>query len=89
MIDLEDTLSRLAAAPVHPGLAAMDDAVLTRLALRASQIPGSAIGLAAMFSLLVGIAGAGLPGGRGGAASAGPFGQPSALAPSTLLASNE
>lgn len=89
MIDLDDTLSRLAIAPVHSGLAAMDDAVLTRLALRGAQIPGSAIGLAAVVSLLVGVAGADLPSTRAEAASAGPFGQPSALAPSTLLASNE
>jgi hypothetical protein len=89
MIDLDDTLSQLANAPVHSGLASIDDAVLTRLALCTAQIPGSAIGLAAVAALLVGVAGAGLPSTRAHAASAGPFGQPSALAPSTLLASNE
>ena len=89
MIDLDDTLSRLATAPVHSGLAALDDAVLTRLPLRGTQIPGSAMGLAAVVSLLVGVAGAGLSTKRADAASVGSFGQPSALAPSTLLASNE
>ena len=87
MIDLDDTLNRLAAAPVHAGLAAIDDAVLTRLSQRAAQIPGSAIALAAVAALLVGVAGAGLPSTR--AEAAVPFGQPSALAPSTLLASSE
>lgn len=87
MIDLDDTLSRLAAAPVHSGLAAIDDAVLARLSARAAQIPGSAIGLAAVAAVLIGLAGAGLPSTR--AEAAGPFGQPSALAPSTLLASSE
>lgn len=87
MIDLDDTLSRLAAAPVHSGLAAIDDAVLARLSARAAQIPGSAIGLVAVAAVLIGVAGAGLPSTR--AEAAGPFGQPSALAPSTLLASSE
>ena len=87
MIDLDDTLSRLAAAPVHSGLAAIDDAVLARLSARAAQIPGSAIGLVAVAAVLIGVAGAGLPSTR--AEAAGPFGQPSALAPSTLLASGE
>ena len=87
MIDLDDTLSRLAAAPVHSGLAAIDDAVLARLSARTAQIPGSAIGLAAVAAVLIGVAGAGLPSTR--AEAAGPFGQPSALAPSTLLASSE
>ena len=89
MIDLDDTLSRLAIAPVHSGLAAIDDDVLARLALRRVQISGSAMGLAAAVSLLVGVVGAGLPSTPADAASPGPFGQPSALAPSTLLASNE
>lgn len=89
MIDLDDTLSRLAAAPVHAGLAAIDDAVLAQVSLRAAQIPGKVMGLAAVAALLVGVAGAGLPGSRAEAAAAGPFGQPSALAPSTLLASSE
>ena len=89
MINLDDTLSRLAMAPVHSGLAAIDDDVLARLAMRGAQIPGSAMGLAAVVSLLVGVVGAGLPSTRADAASAQPFGQPSALAPSTLLASNK
>lgn len=87
MIDLDDTLSRLAAAPMHAGLAAIDEAVLARLSVRSSQIPGSAIGLAAVAAVLIGVAGAGLPSAR--AEAAVPFGQPSALAPSTLLASSE
>ena len=88
MINLDDTLHRLAAAPVHSSLATIDDAVLARLSSQPAQIPGSAIGLAAVAAVLIGIAGAGLPGTRAEAAAA-PFGQPSALAPSTLLASSE
>ncbi len=89
MTDLDDTLSRLAAAPVPYGLAAIDDAVLTRLTLRGVQIPASALGLAAVASLLAGVAGAALPSTRAEAATSAPFGLPSALAPSSLLASSE
>ena len=89
MIDLDDTLNRLAVAPVHSGLATIDDAVLAQVSLRAAQIPGSVMGLAAVVALLVGVAGAGLPGSRAEAAALAPFGQPTALAPSTLLASSE
>ena len=46
MTDIDTMLSRLALAPVHTSLAAIDDAVLTRLSQRAAQIPSSAIGLA-------------------------------------------
>ena len=89
MTDIDKMLSRLALAPVHAGLAAIDDAVLTRLSQRAAQIPSSAIGLAAVAAVLIGVAGAALPGGRAEAATSVPFGQPSALAPSTLLAGSE
>ena len=89
MTEIDTMLSRLALAPVHSGLAAIDDAVLTRLSQRAAQIPSSAIGLAAVVALMVGVAGAGLPSSRAEAATSAPFGQPSALAPSTLLASSE
>ena len=64
MTDIDTMLSRLALAPVHTSLAAIDDAVLTRLSQRAAQVPGSAIALAAVAALLVGVAGAGLPGTR-------------------------
>ena len=89
MIDLDNMLSRLALAPVHSGLAAIDDAGLTRLTLRGVQIPASALGLAAVASLLVGVAAAALPGTRAAAAPVTPFGLPSALAPSSLLAGSE
>ena len=89
MTDLDNMLSRLALAPVHSGLAAIDDTVLTRLSLRAAQIPGSAVGLAAVVAVLIGVAGAGLPSARAEAATVTPFGLPSALAPSSLLAGSE
>ena len=88
MINLDDTLHRLAAAPVHSSLATIDDAVLARLSAQAAQIPTSAIGLATVAAVLIGIAGAGLPGTRAEATTV-PFGQPSALAPSTLLGNSE
>ena len=89
MIDLDDTLSRLAAAPAPFGLAAIDDAVMMRLARGNLKIPGRVIGLAAVVSLLVGVAGAGLPSAPVGAPTVTPLGMPSALAPSSLLASRE
>lgn len=89
MPDIDHTLSQLAAAPAPAGLAAIDDAVMLRLALRGTQVPARAIGLAAVVSLLVGIAGAGLPSAPAGVATVTPFGVPSALAPSSLLASRE
>ena len=89
MTDIDKMLSRLALAPVHAGLAAIDDAVLTRLSQRAAQIPSSALALAAVAALMVGVAGAGLPSSRAEAPTFVPFGQPPALAPSTLLASSE
>ena len=88
MPDIDHTLSQLAAAPAPSALAAIDDAVMLRLALRGAQIPAHAFGLAAVVSLLVGIAGAGVPA-TAGLASVTPFGIPSALAPSSLLASRQ
>ena len=89
MNDIDDTLNRLAAAPVHFRLSAMEDAVLAGLALRQSQIPTSALGFAAVAALMVGVAGAALPSGRAEAASVTPFGAPPALAPSTLFGNSE
>lgn len=88
MTNIDDTLSRLAAAPVHSALAGIDDAVLTRLAHRRAQGSTSIMGLAAAVSLVVGVAGAALPSGRANAATVMPFGLSAALAPSSLLASN-
>ena len=89
MNDIDDTLTRLAAAPVHDRLSAIEDAVLAGLALQRSQIPTSALGFAAASALIVGVAGAALPSGRAEAAPFAPFGAPPALAPSTLLGSSE
>ena len=89
MNELDDTLGRLATAPVHVGLATIADAVLVGLALRRSQIPVSTIGLAAIAALTVGMASAALPSALAEAASVTPFGAPLALAPSTLLGSSQ
>ena len=89
MNDIDDTLNRLAAAPVHFCLSAIEDKVLAGLVLKRSQIPTSALGFAAVAALMVGVVGAALPSGRAEAASVTPFGAPPALAPSTLLANGE
>jgi len=86
--DIDAALRRLSAAPVHPGLAAIEDAVLERLHERAATPPfhGIRIGsIAAAAALMLGIA-SGIPV-RASAASntLSPFGPSSPLAPSTLL----
>ena len=89
MIDLDDMLSQLGGAPMHPGLATMDDAVLAGLAAHQASLgagmlrPASA---AAIAALVIGVASVGLSGSPAVAApSLSPFGPSSALAPSTLL----
>jgi hypothetical protein len=89
MNELDNTLGRLATAPVHVSPATFDDAVLAGLALRRSQIPASTIGLTAVAALMVGVASATLPTAPAEAASVTPFGAPSALAPSTLLGNSK
>ncbi len=93
MINLDDMLSQLGDVPVHPGLAAMDTAVMAGLAAHQSS-NGAGLGagtlrpasVAAIAALLIGVASAGLSGSPAVAASSlTPFGPTSALAPSTLL----
>ncbi|WP_298671580.1 hypothetical protein [uncultured Sphingomonas sp.] len=89
--DLDAALRRLSAAPVHPGLEAIESAVLERLHQRAAptSLQGFGIGAtAAVAALMLGIA-SGVPA-RASASSntLSPFGPSSPLAPSTLLAAS-
>lgn len=89
MINLDDMLSQLGDAPVHPGLATIDDAVLAGLAAHQASLGAGTLrsaSVAAIAALVIGVASAGLSGSPAVAASSlTPFGPTSALAPSTLL----
>ena len=91
MTDLDAALATLAHAPLHPGLGSIDEAVLAGLGahLRRGGISNGSLGVAACAALVIGIAGAALPGETASAASLTPLGTPLVLAPSTLLASAE
>jgi hypothetical protein len=87
-IDL--ALSRLGNAPVHPGLAASDAAVLARLSMQREAPASLKFGpLAAVVAAIVGLASSGISSQQ---AEASPgfslFGPAPPLAPSTLLAGN-
>jgi hypothetical protein len=86
--DLDAALQRLSAAPVHPGLASIENAVLGRLHQRAAttSLHGVGIGaIAAAAALMLGIA-SGVPVQASAAPNTlSPFGPSSPLAPSTLL----
>ncbi len=89
MINLDDMLSQLGGAPVHPGLAAMDEAVMAGLAEHQASVGAGTLrtaSVAAIAALVIGVATAGLSGTPAGTVSSlTPFGPSSALAPSTLL----
>jgi hypothetical protein len=93
-MELDDALGRLAVAPVHPGLIAIDDKVFARVreeaALAAQGRNGVRVAAVGAFVAL----GLGLAAGSPVAASPSPttlspFGPSSPLAPSTLLAADE
>ena len=91
MTDLDASLATLAHAPLHPGLGSIDEAVLAGLGAhqRRGGISNGSLGVAACAALVIGIAGAALPGETASAASLTPLGTPLVIAPSTLLASAE
>ncbi|MCI1270675.1 MAG: hypothetical protein LKM31_00405 [Sphingobium sp.] len=92
MTDIDRALARLRELPVHPGLGAIDGAVLeglTSRALGSRPLSGSVFGLAALAALSIGIASSVIPGTPVRAASVTPFGAPSALVPSSLLGGSE
>lgn len=85
-MDIDDTIMRLRAAPVHPRLAALDGATLAKVAgERANDIRRS-IAFASLLALSVGVAGGGLPTEPAAARNPlTPFGAASPLMPSALL----
>ena len=89
MIDLDDLLSQIGDAPMHPALALMDEGVMAGLAARQASLGDGMLrpaSVAAVAALVIGFASAGLTGSPAVAApSLTPFGPSSALAPSTLL----
>jgi hypothetical protein len=91
--DLDGALQRLSAAPLHSGLEAIEDAVLTRVhepypRMAATPRQGLAFcAVAALGALTLGFA-ASNPVEAAPAGTLSLFGPSSALAPSTLLAAN-
>lgn len=87
MDDLDELLARLAGAPAPAALDGLETRVLARIAARPTVArAGLGIGIATTITALaIGIAGAGIPTRAGQAASLGPLGGSSPLAPSTLL----
>lgn len=92
MNDLDSALARVRDLPVPPRLAAIDTAVLARIAARDAEgraPAGRLFGLAALAALAIGMAGAVLPEAPVKAAAVVPFGAPAALLPSSLLGNGE
>ena len=89
MIDLDDMLAQLGDAPVHQGLAEIDEAVLAGVATHGgsgASISARPLSIAALAALAFGVVSTGFPGAPAAAAtSLSPFGAPPALAPSSLL----
>jgi len=86
--DLDTLLDRLRTAPLHPGLAGLEEAVLSRIAARpqisvATQVR---LGMAAAFgAVLLGVVSTGFPPPAAASVTLSPFGPANPLAPSTLL----
>ncbi|WP_375292532.1 hypothetical protein [Sphingomonas melonis] len=87
MDDLDRALARLAGAPVPAALDRIEARVLARIGARpAVARAGFGIGVATTIAALaIGVMSAGMPATAGQAASLGPLGGNSPLAPSTLL----
>lgn len=89
-VDLDRSLDLLAASESHADLKGLEACVLARLRERRQHNLATGITLSfAAVSLLMGIVGATLPTSRAHATASGPFGMPSALAPSSLLLSRD
>lgn len=86
MDDFDRMIRRLASAPVHPGLASMDDEVFTRIARRSQAVKArrgmvSAGALAMLLGMVSGV----VPETTAAASSLPSFSAPPPLAPSALL----
>lgn len=86
--EVDMTLSRLANAPVHPGLARLESGVFRQIAVEAGiRKPSAAFfALAALSSAMFGVVSAAVPSAPIDSGSIlSPFGPSAPLAPSTLL----
>lgn len=86
MDDFDRLIGRLASAPVHPGLASIEDEVFTRVARRSQAVKArrgmvSAGAVAMLFGMVSGI----IPETTAVAFSLPSFSAPPPLAPSALL----
>ncbi len=85
-MDIDDTIMRLGDAPVPLQLAALDGAVLAKIAAQRADDLRRPLAFASLLALVVGVAGAGLPSQPAAAHNTlTPFGASSPLTPSTLL----
>ena len=85
-MELEDTIMRLGDAPVHPGLAGLDGALLAQTARQRANDMRRPVVLASLMALAIGVAGAGQPTEPAAARNTlAPFGAASPLSPSTLI----
>ncbi|MBN9554454.1 MAG: hypothetical protein J0H61_07260 [Alphaproteobacteria bacterium] len=86
--NIDNALARIAGAETHPGLAGLEDRVMSAIEGRPPS-SGLAVGAtlsAAAFALVLGIVSNAVPSAEARAASTlAPFGAPSPLAPSSLL----
>lgn len=86
--NIDSALARMAGAEPHPGLAGLEDRVMSAIAAR-PQSSGLAVGAmlsAAAFALVLGVVSNAVPPAETRAAlTLAPFGAPSPLAPSSLL----
>jgi len=85
-MDIDDTTIRLGDASVPLQLAALDGAVLAKIAADRADDLRRPLAFASLLALVVGVAGAGLPSQPAAACDTlAPFGASSPLMPSTLL----
>lgn len=84
--EINSALARIGAPDPHPGLAGLEDRVLSTIGARRAQALTMRTTLsAAAFALLLGVVSNVLPAHEAQAASPAPLGAPGALAPSNLL----
>lgn len=84
--EINSALARMSVPDSHPGLAGLEDRVLSTIGARRAQALTMRTTLsAAAFALLLGVVSNVLPAREAYAASPAPLGAPAALAPSSLL----
>ncbi|KQN26036.1 hypothetical protein ASE86_07685 [Sphingomonas sp. Leaf33] len=86
-VHIDDALARLSASDEHPGLAGLEDRVLSAIGREATRTIGAraTLGAAAFALLLGGVSNVVPTADAQAAAIISPFGASSPLAPSTLL----